>query len=144
MKTKITKDMPFDQAYKLFCAEAKKGMENSTRKNEKMKVGDIAQQGDVYIFRVADDHPHGPKTNNRQLAEGSTQGSRHIAEGTGEIYLPTVPPPNAKPGALLGPVVIEKKAWTLTHPEHPHHEFGAGTFAIVHQMDAITRQRVAD
>jgi len=144
VKTKITKDMPFDQAYKLFCTEAKQCADNRPRKNEKMKVGDFCQQGDVYIYKVANDHPHGPETKNRQMAEGSTQGSRHIAGGTGKIYLPTVPPPNAKSGALLGPVIIGKKSWPLTHPVHPHHSFGAGTFAIVHQMDAITRQRVAD
>lgn len=143
MKT-ITKETPIAEALALMAEDAQRAKNDQPRDCTTLPVGDVAQQGDVYIHVAPTDHPHGPRLATRQLAEGDTQGSRHIAEGHVKIYAPTTPTASMETGALLGPVVVATGPWTLTHPEHPHHHYGPGTYAIVHQLDAITGSAVRD
>lgn len=110
----------------------------------------IAQQGDVYMFRVRDDHPRGNELGTRQVAVGTTVGSRHVVEGDVRVYegraLPAgVSAPDwTTPAEILGPVVVAGEEFTLTHPEHAHHRLPAGTWQVTYQADYSTRQRVAD
>lgn len=109
---------------------------------ESIEVGQVVRQGDIYIHRVDDAHPRGKVTQNRQLAIGTTQGSRHVAE-SGSVFAGTTAPSWA-PAALLGPCVESTERIQISHPEHAHIDLPRGTYQITHQMDARTLERVAD
>ena len=103
-----------------------------------MQVGQWVRQGDINIARVGDRAARGTETWRRQLAPGETQGSRHVvADGGVRVYLP------AKPGPLVGPVIVAKERCVVTHPEHAHVSLPSGTYAVTFQrnyaMEEITR-----
>lgn len=110
----------------------------------------VIHQGDVYLFCVADDHPRGKETGARQVAVGTTVGSRHVVEGPVTVYEGRALPPGVSTpewtteSEILGPVVVAREAFVLTHPEHAHHELPAGTYQVTYQADFSTRQRVQD
>jgi len=117
----------------------------------RIEVGKVLHQGDVYIHRVEDDHPHGAPLGTRKVAVGEGIGSNHIAEGDGvEVYVGERIPVWVDFGAddlnaaCRGPVVVALKAWTLTHPRHPHHVIPAGTYQVTYQIDLRTRERVME
>lgn len=131
---------------------------------ESFEIGDVSHQGDLIIVRIAELPRSARPRTNRQLADGSTQGSRHILQ-RGELF-------DADPEAVaslilkattkagcpcqvdsryVGPVFISPPSPTaddLTHPEHGNQGFPAGSIcAVVHQrnLDAEEREaRVAD
>lgn len=111
------------------------------------------RQGDVYIVRCDTDsdirtlekiiaknkNPHwqnfsfGDKFEKRktnQLADGSSKGSRHCAEGKIDILFSK----NGHPCA--GGLITAHKEWELTHPEHAHFKFAAGQFVFFFQLDS--------
>lgn len=114
------------------------------------KLGTVLHQGDVYLHRVSDDHPRGKALGTRQVAVGTTVGSRHVVEGDVQVFEGTQLPKGVEepewcaPGSLLGPVVVAKSTATLTHPEHAHHRFPAGVWQVTYQADYSTQRRVAD
>lgn len=116
---------------------------DAVRHIESISVGQFVRQGDIYIHCVDENHAHGPATDNRQLAMGETQGSRHVIEGECAVMEGTTTPDWAT-RALLGPLVKLFKRGTVTHPEHAHVSLPAGTYQITHQMDARTLERVRD
>lgn len=124
-------------------AEAAEKAVAEVRKISAIEVGKVVRQGDVYIHRVADNHPHGELAKNHQLAEGETQGSRHIASENAQVYVGTKAPEWAE-RAFLGPLIKSETAFLVTHPEHAHVQLPAGTYQITHQMDARTLERVRD
>lgn len=114
-------------------------------------VRTVVHQGDVYLHRVPDDHPRGKKLGTRQVAVGTSVGSRHVAEGKGvSVFagqrLPSwvTEPAWCQPGAILGPVIVATEPFVLTHPEHAHHQCPAGVWQTTYQADFATQQRVAD
>lgn len=107
-------------------------------------IGKIARQGDIYICRVADDHVHGGPLESRQLAQGTSKGSRHIAEMPATVYEGTTAPPQAIATPFLGPCVQSDVEFRISHPEHSDVIVPAGTYQITHQMDARTLRRVQD
>lgn len=117
---------------------------NSTRVVHKMDVGQGVRQGDIYIFRVEPSHPHGAPSKSRQLAKGSTQGSRHVAEGQVKVYEGTKAPRWASEGTFTGPFIESGERFTISHPEHAHVELPPGCYQVTHQMDARTLERVQD
>ena len=112
----------------------------------KHKIGTYGRQGDIYLHPVSPDHAHGAKTENRQLAEGESRGSRHIIEGDVKLFLGTTLPKSVTDRTFLGPMIeVGPKGATVTHPEHAHVNIvDAGCYQITHQMDARTLQRVRD
>lgn len=110
---------------------------------EKMEVGQVFRQGDIYLHRVAADHLRGEKTQNRQLAPGSTQGSRHCVGDNVSVFMGVKPPATAI-RALIGPVIVSDERFTLRHPEHAHGSFPAGTYQVTYQLDPRTMQRSLD
>ena len=124
------------------------------RDNRGMLVGEVAHQGDVYVWRVNKHEdiyafhkflggqlPRGEKTTNRQVAPGVTPGSRHVVEGSNVLIYD---PPNGH-SPLEGPTIEAEEEWRLPHPEHALHRFGAGTFVVTFQREfAEEMRRVAD
>jgi len=110
-----------------------------------IKVGQAVRQGDIYIHRVDEYHPRGAAARNRQLAVGTTQGSRHVAEPPAIVY-EGAERPKWCTGQLLGPlfVVPQGQRCVVSHPEHAHVDLPAGTYQVTHQMDARTLDRVRD
>jgi hypothetical protein len=114
-------------------------------------VGSVAHQGDVILVRIAAlPKPARPRAN-RQVAEGNTQGSRHVLHG-GAIY--DCDPaqlaqainrccPKAYVGSeYLGPAFTTDEATALRHPEHGDHEYEDGMcVAVVFQRNLDAEER---
>lgn len=118
------------------------------RTMRRLEVGDVIHQGDVYLHRVADEHPRGELLGTRQIAVGTTVGSRHIVEGERVSVFAGARLPawfgKDAPADLLGPVVVAEAPFVLTHPEHAHHRLPAGVYQTTYQQDYATQQRVQD
>jgi len=122
------------------------------RNVRRMEVGQVVQQGDVYLHFVVAGHPHGKQigAGNVQIALGVGNGARHMAEGAVQVFaashLPcgVKAPMNVRPEEVCGPVIVADKPWRLTHPEHPHHNLPAGTYQVTYQYDPQTMRRVQD
>jgi hypothetical protein len=115
-------------------------------------VGQAVQQGDVYVHRVNADWWHGKQIGEGavQVALGTGNGARHMAEGPVKVYAGTDLPPgmrapqNVAIAEVCGPVIIATGEWSLTHPEHPHFRLPAGAYQVTYQYDAQTMRRVQD
>lgn len=85
-----------------------------------MEVGDEWRQGDLRIIRLADDfgRKHGDTLESakaeKQLAPGTTQGSRHLLSRVRGIKFFRL----KSATALDGPVIEAKQTFSITHPEH--------------------------
>lgn len=117
--------------------------------------GDVAHQGDLIIVCIAKLPKSARPRKNRQLAEGQTQGSRHVLE-RGEVY-----DADAKEVAkaikkatgaevgeqYIGPVFVSPTDPTendLTHPEHGNQGYAAkAVCAVVYQRSLDAEQREA-
>lgn len=120
---------------------------------ESFSVGDVSHQGDLVIVCVESLPPSATPRSERQLAIGTTKGSRHVLE-RGELFdcfpLDVVAAIKAAngvevDGAFVGPMFISPDEPTdsdLTHPEHGNQGFPAGAVcAVVYQrnLDAMER-----
>jgi len=119
------------------------------------EVGDVAHQGDLTIVRIKK-LPAGAKPRaSRQLADGDTQGSRHIL-ARGDVFDAPAKQVQASvrqatgltiPEQYLGPVFVspaEPTADDLTHPEHGNQGFPAGAVcAVVYQRSLDAEEREA-
>jgi len=78
----------------------------------------------------------------RQLAPGTTQGSRHIVEGGG-VRLFRHP---RQDHPLIGPVLVVTSRCTVTHPEHAHISLPPGEWQVTYQDDLMQQEiaRVRD
>lgn len=113
-------------------------------------VGTVSHQGDVILVSIVGLPANAKVRQNRQVADGNTQGSRHILDG-GDIYdgdtqnLIADATGQVIDRKYLGPVF---RGGELTHPEHGNQSFPADcTIAVVYQrnLDAEEReQRVID
>ncbi len=118
----------------------------------RIEIGHCVQQGDLYIFRVADNHPRGTVAGvgEVQLAQGTSNGARHVAEGEVKVFAGVALPDGVKPpmdvdaAEITGPLIVASKTWHVRHPEHPHHRLPAGTYQVTHQFDPKTMRRVVD
>lgn len=99
------------------------------------------RQGDVYLEPA--DMPARKtltRSENLQLAPGSTKGSRHVAEGDVEVFY------TAGADPLTGPIVRALKRWTLRHPEHADVSVPSGCYQVYYQRDRESEEiaRVRD
>jgi hypothetical protein len=122
-----------------------------TREHATMAIGEVAHQGDIYVHRVAKNHPRGEKRGTRKIAIGEGEGSHHFAVGRGvTVFEGKKGPAHFKepewvePGSMVGPVVVAESEWTVSHPTHPHHRLPAGTYQVTYQADFRTKLRVRD
>lgn len=119
------------------------------------QVGDNWPQGDLYIVRIHDMPKSAEPRTDRQLAEGNTQGSRHILT-SGDVY--NVKNPQEVCSAIasvckgvqinpkyVGPVFQTKAGHArLDHPEHGDLIFkGDMTCAVVFQRSLDAEEREA-
>jgi hypothetical protein len=120
---------------------------------EGFSVGDVSHQGDLIIVGIVALPRSARPRKNRQLAEGSTQGSRHVlkrgsvydcdaADVVAAIEIATKQQIDAR---YVGPVFVSPKNPTaddLTHPEHGNQGFPAGQVcAVVYQRSLDSEQR---
>jgi hypothetical protein len=117
------------------------------------------RQGDVYIIRADTDEDikeiermvrknknqmwedfsfgnEFEKRETKQLADGTTKGSRHLAVGDLEILFSK----NGHPCA--GGIIVARADWDNTHPEHAHFKYSAGRFVFMFQLDARKESEV--
>lgn len=132
---------------------------NAAKLHTVFEPGDVAHQGDLIFVAIKELPASATPRANRQLAEGDTQGSRHIMT-RGDLFdcnPAEVAEAIMKATALMvqeryvGPVFVSPDNPTehdLTHPEHGNQGFPAGTVCAVvvqRSLDAEEReQRVAD
>jgi hypothetical protein len=127
-----------------------------------LPVGSMAAQGDLYMVRLAELPAGAAPRSNRQMAEGDTQGSRHVLE-LGNAYDCPAEQIQAAIRAVtgqgghgvdvnpryIGPVFKtegqgQQAQALLTHPEHGDHRYqGQMVCAVVYQrnLDAEGRER---
>lgn len=112
-----------------------------TRVIEDMQPGQAIRQGDIYLIRLeARPAKLPPAAPGRQLAPGTTRGSRHCVEGPVTLHeLPDA-------GRLNGPLVIATERFLVTHPEHAHFSLPPGAYQVRYQRNfAVERiERVMD
>ena len=121
-----------DSAEKIKCGDVQQFPEAAS-------VGDYFRQGDLYIHKIAD--VSGKQIDVvRQLAPGTTKGSRHCLNHTRvKMYR------RHDEDALDGPQIKTNEAVTIEHPEHGDVVLPPGCYAITYQRAyAEELRRVAD
>lgn len=107
---------------------------------EAASPGDAVRQGDVYI-RMLSRVPKGAvaiSTCPTQLADGTTQGSRHCLDSTDGVTAFA----RARPTEYDGPILRLDRERTLTHPEHGDWVLPPGVYAIGYQRTIDSEERI--
>jgi hypothetical protein len=115
-----------------------------------MSSGDVVVQGDVYLVCLdAEPTITGP-ANSRQLAPGTTQGSRHIVVGECDVLtvdadsateiLNRLIPATKPHDQFIGPLVRAPRGCEVTHPEHGDRVLPAGTYLAVFQRSYLEQE----
>ena len=119
---------------------------------ESFSVGDVSHQGDLTIIAISRLPKSAKPRASRQLADGNTQGSRHVLE-RGGVYDcdPAEVATLVKsatgcdvPENFFGPVFVSPQDPTaddLTHPEHGNQGFPAGTVCAVKYQRNLDAER---
>lgn len=116
-------------------------------------VGDVAHQGDLIVVGIARLPASAKPRENRQLVEGSTQGSRHVLE-RGQVFdadasdvarLILAATKCVVDNRYIGPVFVSPPDPTphdLRHPEHGHQGFPPQQVcAVVYQRNLDAEER---
>lgn len=111
---------------------AAKAARPQVRVIEAIKVGQAIRQGDIYVTRIAvlPAEAHA-RTNDRQLAPGTTRGSRHVVAGDVEVYTHDA----GSWSRLIGPVIVASKRFRIDHPEHAAFDLPPGVYQVTFQRD---------
>lgn len=110
-----------------------------------MKVGQFARQGDIYV-ELVESASKGKPMNSRQLAPGTSKGSRHIVqdlEGV-KVFESTVSNIGNRARFQIGPVIEADKDFCITHPEHAWMKLKKGVYQVWYQLDFSRKQKVQD
>lgn len=110
-------------------------------------VGQFVRQGDLYIRRIKAPTTGWKETQNRQLAPGSTQGSRHtVSESVRVLVSPTPMQRRSTERGLAfeGPQLVSKDRFTVSHPEHADISLPGGCYEVLYQSDFQSQQRAKD
>lgn len=84
-----------------------------------MKIGQVVRQGDIYIERVPAIEGKGKRVASRQLAPGTSKGSRHIVAESDSVTLwESKPALNGKAAFQVGAAIEAHGDVVVTHPEH--------------------------
>ena len=118
-----------------------------SRTVDTIDIGQFARQGDVYLVKI-DSIKFLKTTDNRQLAPGSTLGSRHTVDGSVSVFVnpygAQVERINEAKFRCVGPQIESKDRFTVSHPEHADISLPAGCYQVMFQVDAANQRRVAD
>ena len=128
-------------------AEAAKAPLVEHRQIASMKVGEFARQGDVYVERIAKINADWKESPNRQLAPGTSPGSRHVVTHGPTLFVSpeTNPRETTRRGVrLLGPQIHAEKSFTVEHPEHAHLCLPPGDYQVSYQLDFNQQRAVRD
>jgi hypothetical protein len=112
--------------------------------NNYYQSGTPVAQGDINLWLL----PKLPESaiqafSGRQLAPGTTRGSRHCikAEDMNAVEFYRLPDPNP----LQGPILVFTRSITIEHPEHGDQIWPAGIVAVTYQRrHAIELKRSQD
>lgn len=118
-------------AYLQVKQHAEKIRNDEAQRVQTCSPGDAWAQGDLLLVCL-DKLPRGAKPVNktsRQLAPGTTQGSRHCLDSLDGLTLYTLD--DATP--LDGPVIHAEREFTVEHPEHGDVTLPAGVWGVVYQ-----------
>lgn len=143
------------QTQKALSAPVIEQQTESVHRHSAWAVGDVAHQGDVILIGL-DKVPEGAQDRkNRQLAEGNTQGSRHILVGGQcfDVKKETVIDLVAKATKgkvkvslveYVGPVIASRDAdMTVEHPQHQHQTFPPNSVcAVIYQRNVDAEGRI--
>ena|SRR6185295_20223798 len=112
---------------------------------EAASPGDTWRQGDLYI-EALEGLPNGAvelvgPERVKQLAPGTTQGSRHILDSLDGVTMYRLPDATV----LNGPLLVTTKERTIEHPEHGNVVLPPGAYGITYQRQfAEELRRAAD
>ena len=107
---------------------------------EAASVGDFVRQGDCYFTLLAG-VPTGAtveKNPSKQLAPGTTQGSRHCLSRLTGVTVYRL----KNPTAYGGPVLQVDKSVTITHPEHGNWVLPPGCYGVGYQRTEDSEGRI--
>lgn len=127
---------------------------NAPKLHEDFPVGSVSHQGDLIFVRIAALPKSAKPRESRQLADGNTQGSRHVLTPIAKVYtcdvqdviaaIKSVTKCNVSE-QLVGPVFVSPDHPTdsdVDHPEHGPQGFEAGAvIACVYQRNLDSMQR---
>jgi len=109
------------------------------------KINEWVRQGDVYLIRIEKKPKGVAPTAVRQLAPGTTQGSRHCVSAEVKCFAQTETFVEHMGRRLLaGPIIVAKDRFTVSHPEHDWHDLPAGTYQVAYQMNWQQQRAVRD
>lgn len=116
---------------------------------DRMKIGQVVRQGDIYIERIPAISNKGQSVKSRQLAPGTTKGSRHIVDESPSVALwESKPNLENKAAFQIGPAIEAKGNFSITHPEHAWIKFVVGKtaeyFQVWFQADFVRKERTKD
>lgn len=134
------------QAHEQIAASARSAL-TETRVVTQIAVGEFARQGDVYLTRIKARNKDWKPSQNRQLAPGTSPGSRHVVTKGPRLYVSAELSPREQRGnvvRLLGPQIVAKEPFTVEHPEHAHITLPAGTYQCSYQLDYVRQEAVRD
>lgn len=127
---------------------------NAPKLHEDFPVGTVSHQGDLIFVRISSLPKSAKPRLNHQLADGDTQGSRHVLTPNAKVFdcdpaevsqLIFLANKCSVSASLIGPVFISPRNPTehdVTHPEHGHQGFEAGSIiACVYQRNLDSEER---
>lgn len=139
----LTKQRTAGVAYTNVLAEAETIKNDAAAALEVMSPSDSCRQGDVYVIMLDEAPTKASDFAGRQLAPGSTQGSRHVAVGNCELYTPDdasatailnrLIPATKNHQQFFGPVIQAAEPVTIEHPEHGDRTLPVGTYLCTYQ-----------
>src|SRR3990167_1005075 len=111
----------------------------------KMEIGEGVRQGDIYIERVKKIQGKGKALKSRQLAPGTSKGSRHIVDESSKVKLwESKPTLNGKAWFQVGPAIETDGDFYVSHPEHAFVKFvvkATRFFQVWFQADFARKER---
>lgn len=111
-----------------------------------MKIEEVVRHGDLYIERVQMLEGRGELIASRQLAPGTTKGSRHIVASDASIFK-TNPTLNGKARFQVGCGIEVVDELLIQHPEHDWIHIKCdepSCFQVYFQADFARKERALD
>jgi hypothetical protein len=139
----MPRTMTASHAYKTVATAAERIANDAPATIESMSIGDVVRQGDLYILML-DGPILGGKPIGRQLAPGTSQGSRHVAVGDCKVFavdekaavavVNRLVPATKDQSLFIGPMIVAGGPLTLDHPEHANLTLpGESTYLVTYQ-----------